>query len=290
MKVAVIILCHKNLINVDRLAKTFPEDEFDIYIHIDKKTREDYIFRGENITLVKDRINVIWGNFSQVESTLSSIKDILESGNLYSHVWLISGQDYPIKTSKYFIDFFENNQKNSYMEMMNKKSVEYRHFMKRVDIYYPHWMMKNHWINKVFKKIWIYISGGENKTYSLLKRKKVLIENFCFGSSWWCLNFDDLKIIYDYTIKNYDLLYNFFNHTCAPDECFFQTLYHNLIKKEVQNNLTYVDWSQNLRNPKILNIEDALSLKNSKCLIARKFDENSEKLIKEIDKWRNENE
>ena len=64
-----------------------------------------------------------------------------------------------------------------------------------------------------------------------------------------------------------------------PDECFFQTLLMNspLASTVTTRTLTHVDWRAPW--PGILTMADLPRLRNSECLLARKFDPQIDRVI-----------
>jgi len=91
---------------------------------------------------------------------------------------------------------------------------------------------------------------------------------------WFCLTKKDVDYTLEY-LKNKPDLLDFFRHTFAPDEIFFQTIIMNSpLKDTVMNdNLRYIDWSRKgVPLSAFLTIDDADNLLNSSKLFARKFD------------------
>ena len=55
--------------------------------------------------MLPERVDVRWGDFSQVECELALFKAVVKNGYDYYH--LLSGVDLPIKSAQYLVDFFE---------------------------------------------------------------------------------------------------------------------------------------------------------------------------------------
>ena len=106
MKIAYLIQCHKSAEQINELIKRLSADteeyNTDFYIHVDAKSDIcDKIITAENIILLKKRVNVKWGHISQVEATLELMSTAVNANKGYDYLWLISGQDYPIKSNKF---------------------------------------------------------------------------------------------------------------------------------------------------------------------------------------------
>ena len=109
-KQAICIQCHDKPELVNSLIRILPEKLFDIFIHVDKKSSMiDKIDRKSNVFLCQKRIDVRWGQYSQIEATISMLK-MFDPLN-YTYVHLISGQDYIIKKPSVLYDFFSATDK-----------------------------------------------------------------------------------------------------------------------------------------------------------------------------------
>lgn len=94
-KQAVCILCHNKPEQINYLIEHMPAQYLDFFIHVDLKSDIiNQIDEKENVFFSK-RINVQWGQFSQVEATLELFKIVQTEKYIYVH--LISENDYIIK-------------------------------------------------------------------------------------------------------------------------------------------------------------------------------------------------
>lgn len=284
MKIAFIVLCHKNPNQINKLIESLTGDDIDFYIHIDKKGdfKKD-ICEAHNVFILDDskRVDIKWGQSSMIEATFNVIEEIILTGIKYDYVWLISGQDYPIKSRDFIITFLEENKGTNFIEVIDDKQI-HRKYLKRTSLYYPKWIVNNKiWI-KVVKRIYIELTGGYK--YTFIKRKNSTGMNFYFGSQWWTLTFDFIKYVYEFYKENKDII-NFFKNTIIPDESLIQTIIMNSeFKDTIDDYLTHVNWEDGKRSPKTFTAHDIEELKNSKYLLARKFDENVDKeIFREID-------
>lgn len=122
---------------------------------------------------------------------------------------------------------------------------------------------------KIAKKI--YIRWSE-KTYSLFHIKLPNNVIFEYGSAWWCLTEECLEWIVN-RLKDDSKLLHFFDNALTPDECIFQTLFMmSPFSDTAKDNLTFLEWSSNRNNPRILIKSDYDLICKSEKLFARKFD------------------
>src|SRR5271170_7317232 len=100
MKVACLMMVHKEPAQIERLLGRLEHPGFDFYIHLDKKANFkefEYLAKRKGVYFIVKRTKVRWASFSFVKAILSSFQQILQSGQVYDFISVMSGQDYPIK-------------------------------------------------------------------------------------------------------------------------------------------------------------------------------------------------
>lgn len=125
MRVANIIIAHKNPLQLERLIRKMQHENFDFYIHIDKKIDiESFLFLKEikGVFFIKNRVVCNWGGHSTLKAMLNSLKETQANETQYGFYNLLSAQDYPIKKNQEFYEFLLEHQKNS-LFFMNQKSL-----------------------------------------------------------------------------------------------------------------------------------------------------------------------
>ena len=104
MHIAVLLECHKNADQVNRLIKALSDPEIDFFIHVDRKavTLRNQLHCDSRVFLLPKEfsVDVRWGQFSQVKAILNLIK-YANANKKFPYYWLMSGQDYPIKPIRY---------------------------------------------------------------------------------------------------------------------------------------------------------------------------------------------
>lgn len=74
MKLAVLLLCHKNAEQINLFLDTLKHPDIEFFIHMDKKANiVDQIEQRPDIHILPDclRVDVRWGEFSQTQATLN---------------------------------------------------------------------------------------------------------------------------------------------------------------------------------------------------------------------------
>jgi hypothetical protein len=263
MRLAHLILVHSNPLQTERLVKRLLFDKTDVYIHLDKKsdiTEFLYLADLENVFFINKRTAIAWGDYSMVDATLKSFEEILSSDVTYSHINLLSGQDYPLKSASVIQKFLLSNADKT--------------FMKYRSIY-------DEWEESV-SRLTKYNLGDYNFPFKwkiqdllnkILPARKMPKKLKPYGFSQWititpvCINY-----VIEYLKKNPSVTH-FFKMTWAVDEIIFQTILLNSPLKDciVNDHLRYIKFTKKAARPKTLTMEDAEILLKSDKFYARKF-------------------
>ena len=263
MGIAHLILTHTNPGQLSRLIQRLAYDGADFYVHVDLKTdigQFKAVAGMEHVHFVQKRVKVNWGGYSIVQATLNGLEEILATGTPYDYINLLSGQDYPIKSTGEIHKFFANNRGKIFMHTLSVEN-EWQEAITRVTQY--------HLPDVRFP--------GKHKTLGMINklapRRKMPMGLEPVGrSQWFTIPLPCAKYIVEY-VQQHPAVTRFFKMSWAPDEMIFQTiLYNSPWKKDMVNdNLVYVDWSNGGASPKTLTMADAKVLEQSGKLFARKF-------------------
>ncbi|MCW1718705.1 beta-1,6-N-acetylglucosaminyltransferase [Pseudoalteromonas sp. A3] len=250
-----------------------------ILIHVDKKSNiEPFLhLKSKNVIFIEKRIEVSWGDVSQIDATLELIKASLEYQYQYFH--LISGDDILISQKR--LDTLPSNGKYEYIAFQESRTSPINPDL-RVLFNYPSLCFKknNSFIEKVCKKvIFPYI----NIRFKLRLYSKLDIQLYK-GTNWFSLTKGCIEMINSFVARNPHYKLKFARSLCA-DEVFFHSIIYN---SEFKNNiykhpkslnigsiaehaLRYVDWKSGPDYPRTLQKEDFQRVKNSEMLFSRKI-------------------
>ena len=283
---AYLILAHEYTLTLKRLIQMLDYDNNGLYIHIDKNgnfANMDLLIKTARRAkvYVYRKYKVYWGTNSITDAQIYLLVQAVKGNYDYCHI--LSGADLPIKTHGQIQEFFE---KNNGMEFIHFGTQQYQQdIQQRYNIY--HFFSKQLGRNRD-KKFWVDV-----ETYSLAIQRRLHIDRTrklkfsIYGGSNWCSMTNGLA---HYAVKNYAKYRKAFCFSQISDEAVWQTIvmdspyYQNLYHKNMDNDyracMRYIDWNRGA--PYVFRADDFDSLMQSKCMIARKFDEHIDREIIEM--------
>ena len=264
MKLAHLILAHKDPQLLERLVKRLRHKDADIFIQLDKNsdiTAFKYIEDAGDATFIEKREVSGWCTYGVVAATLNGFEHILSLKNNYSHINLISGQDYPLKPIESIHQFFFANSGKSFMRAYSIADNEWEDGRERFTKY------SFGDFSPPGKYIMQYMANAV-----LPARKLPNKLNPYGGSQWMTITQPHAQYILDY-LKTHSNLKRYFRMVWAVDEVFFQTIVMNSANKDnvVNDNHRYIELDPGKR-PISYTMADADKLTGTKELFARKFD------------------
>lgn len=295
MRHAFLIIAHNNWWQLKKLIECLDSDNHDIYVHIDKKSRDFDESYFANVA-VKSTLRfyreyeVYWGGFSQVQVEMFLLKEAYAEHYNYYHI--ISGADLPLKNNQEIDKFFEKHNGKEFISY-NDKALEENPEISRKAKYY-------HFLQNYRRK---YREKWKNNFFAFLERISLVLQIIMqinrvknldwiikYGSNWVSITDDLVTVI----LKKQDKITHLFSYTNCADELFIQTVAYNCgFKKRIYQpefnqtaNLRFIDWSRGKNgNPYTFQLSDKDMLipkrggKQNKNLFARKFSESVDKEI-----------
>ena len=291
MKIAVLMLVHKNKDQVVRLLSAMNHENIDFFLHVDKKSDLDFSgLNMPNVYLTPRRHDVGLFEFSMVEAEMELIRTARQQGH-YDYFMLMSGQCYPITSVSNIYDFLCRSYPEPFIEIVapTKENYVTRNFakafaLKRLKIRSYGWL-KRHFSYKGYR-LFRYLPGGLAMVATRIKSliigtpvrrlKKRGWGTYC-GSQWW--------ILPDRIIENVlpffeDREYHRIVSDCfSCDETFFQTAImarreENGIRTDEAGNYINRKWFFIFHDghPILLTQDRFREIKESGMLFGRKFD------------------
>jgi hypothetical protein len=303
VKHLVAILAHKNPANVAVLIAECIQRNFEVLIHIDAKSREDFMsnpsFSKYSNLVVDQAIDVKRAHFSIVEATQLLMKRGLKVDFDYFH--LISGEDIPVKSEIDFATFFEKNKGlnfinhftipvtspysqvrseifNSYSvfkDRLPKENYTYKFFKNGIGLVDTFHFPEVSLLGKQVKKLTRF--NTFKKMYHFVAHRNLPILPYVGGSGWFSITKEMVNELVKYSEQN-PKIYQYFKHSLFPDEIYYQTIalqsrFKNTI---INSDLRYINWNHPKNHgPGFLTLEEVPSIKNSNGFFARKLNLNS---------------
>lgn len=294
MRQAFLIIAHNNWWQLKKLIECLDAENHDIYVHIDKKSRDFDIQYFRDATR-KSAVNfyseyaVYWGGFSQVQVELFLFGKSHRHNYDYYH--LISGADLPLKSNQEIDAFFEKNQGKEFILYDDEKlrndpeitrRTKYYHYLQN---YRRRYSQK--WKNEFFT-FWERVSLVMQIVLHVNRVKK-LDWTVKYGSQWISIT-DDLVAE---LLKQKDKIEKVFSCTNCADELFVQTVAFNcgfkdrIYQPELEQaaNLRFIDWTRGKNgNPYTFRISDRdILISGGRHMFARKFSQSvDEQIINDV--------
>jgi len=279
MRLAHFILAHKNPHQLERLVKRLMHPDADIYIHLDKKTDiapYNYLSTIPNVFFTQPRKEIVWADFSMITVCLDAFEHILGTGKNYSHINLLSGQDYPLKSAAEIQRFLFKHPGKTFMRYRDIYK-DWPATISRLEKYH----FGDYNFPGKYKLQWLTA-----KMPWLFPKKKLPNGLTAYGrSQWFSMSAEGARYAIDYMKAN-PKVFHFFKMTWGCDEIVFQTILLNSHLKDtvVDDHLRYIRFQRGNASPDILTMNDAKILVDSGKFYARKFDtDKDEKILDYLD-------
>ncbi len=287
MKKAYVILAHRQPAQLLRLVQTLNDGASVFFVHIDRRSDINQFgqLKDQGVVFVP-RVKTAWANFGLVEAALNGLRAVLQSKEEISHVILLSGQDYPIKTNDHINRFIRESANKSFIEYFPLPCDEKWQpdgGLYRVSKYFFGFRQYQRYGAKAAN----FVSG----ILPFMRRKSYQGMKAYAGSMWWIINREAAQYILDFVKKNphYAAFHRF---TFAADEVFFHMILlnaqnENLSSVLVNTDKHFIKWKgKDSSHPELIDNNDLEDLMQSDALFARKLDlDRNKEVFDLIDKY-----
>jgi len=245
MKVAYLMLVHKNPRLLRRAIGALSSEGCGFFIHIDRKSdvREFAGITGSNVFLSEPRRSIYWAEFSNVEAEMQLIRQALDSSAEYDYLVFMQGSDYPLRSGKYIQSFFEQNRGAEFMSLVKMPAPGFP-ISKINTIRYTS--------DKPIRRLTFRVMARLGLAQRDWRKYLEALEPFA-GDACWALSRNACRHILDFNATNPHVS-NFFRHTHVPEESFFHTILGNSpFLPRMRRSLLYRDWpGTNAHHPETL--------------------------------------
>lgn len=230
MKFAYLISAHTDPAQLNRLIGSLHPNA-DFYVHIDAKAElrpfTDLI-KKTNVHFIEERIDVTWGNISEVRYQMALIRACLASGIAYDYIFFLSGMDYPLWSNTRIAQFMAADPGKQYLQGLS--------MVGQPDIWSYKYTMYHPFNNTSFGNRWltakIRIAGRELLHKLHLRHKKLWFEaqgrryDLYKGSAWWAITPELARYVLEEFDNNHALVH-YFSSSFGPAETLIQTIAFN---------------------------------------------------------------
>ncbi|MGY2134569.1 beta-1,6-N-acetylglucosaminyltransferase [Hymenobacter sp. HD11105] len=282
MRIAHLILAHKNPAQVQRLLAALAHEEADCYLHLDQKSDQRafaHLTQQPHVYFAPRRFQVDWGSYRLTRAIVECTRDILATGMPYDFINLISGQDYPLLPAAAIHRLLASHRGKSFMafEPQEPGSAWWQHAIVRVERYHTTY----------FK------FRGQYRLQAVLNavlpKRRFPLPYTLYGKpdgGWWTMSRECAAYLVQF-LDDHPQVRRFSQFTWGSDEFLLPTILLNspLRDRIVNENYRYTDWSAGGASPKTLTEADFSRLADSPKLYARKFDlDQDAKILDRIDR------
>lgn len=270
MKHAFLILAHTDFAVLHLLLDSLDDPRNDIFVHFDRKVRTLPSCHTERagLFILKQRVDVRWGDYSMVEAELALFQAARGQGP-YHYYHLLSGVDLPLKSQNFIHSFFDEHDGQEFVgyttaamtpmlsERMQRWYMYPCHFRSEtiVSYHFRQWFLRLQRLMNLHRNRGVsfgkgpqWVSVTDHLAQELLSRKRWIKKTF--------------------------------THTFCPDESLFQTfclespfrekVYYPEEGDDVRGSCRFVGWREN-GSLQDWDWPDLDALKSSEALFARKF-------------------
>ena len=301
---AYLIMAHNEWELLNTLLSLIDDPRNDIFLHIDKKVKampDLYQPKHSKLYFTPKRYDVRWGDVGQVHSEMHLFRTAYEHGS-YQYFHKLSGVDLPIKSQDYIHDFFDKHEGKEFIGFFTltdfiKGDIE----RKRRHYYFlMRWNYRTPFVPKWKVTLAKIVRHAALKIQDILHVDRGNELTFRTGHNWVSLTGDAVK----YLLDQEDFINRRFAHTTCGDEMYKHSILISNpeireriydLEDGIHSCMRFIDFNrasaeQKRRGePYTWQDGDTEELLKSEYLFARKFSSKYPGVIREIEKYINNN-
>ena len=280
MRQGILITAYRDIPMLEKLVTYFDED-FEMFIHIDKRCREKLAALEGNEHLHLFRAYAVeWGDYKHLLAIVMLMKEAYRHTDLeYFH--LITGSDYPCLSLDSFKAFCKEHRNDNYLEHFPLPHADWgaEGGLNRVQYW---WLRPNStrscgaWLTRKLVNL--------QRRLGIKRRFPYFGGKLYGGGTYWSVSREAVGQALDYIDGHPDYLRRFRMTSIAEEIC-LPSLWAGIGMPMHNDYKRYIDWGADGGNPQTLTEKDYDNIVNSGALFARKMASGvSDKLIELLDK------
>ena len=298
MKIAYIVVCHKDPQLLSRLANTLKFENDHFFVHVDQKSDLEPFAEAcrntDNITFMRNRLPNYWGGWNSIAATMNTLAYARAAGPFDRYI-LLQGQDYPLVSPDRIHSFLEEHKDEEFCRGVDiSYSSDRGDYMKVCAYYLYDYSRKNLFLRFAGTALFAFNSLGIRYRSPVFKSGN---ETWHIYHGWaqWTLSDKAAEYMLDFYHKRDDFN-SYIRHRFPPDELYFATVMnnsefkgriskHTIISrkgKETYLNLTYFEYPSTVVTFTDESVLDSL-LKTNALFVRKVSSESSQTLLDAID-------
>lgn len=226
--IAFLISAYRDPAHLARLIGSL-DCEARFFVHIDANVDiAPFRRRLPQSVLFVRRHRVSWGGWEQVEYQRELLEAALRSGESFSHLVCVSGQDYPLWSNRRILRFFEENRDREIMAGYNITRGDSPAQLRKVTRIHPFRDLE--WRSQWWKNKAIVLSRHALSFLGVRRKPEVEIDgcgcDIFFGSDYWAITPACAAYVTD-KLHTQPALVRYFRSTFVPSEMCMQTIVFN---------------------------------------------------------------
>jgi len=265
MKHAFLIIAHNNFKVLQQIIDLLDSDSCTFFIHFDKKVDSPPVVTSKvsRIKICEPRVDVRWGDFSQIKCELNLLEYALASNEAYDYYHIISGTHLPLSNPTGFDDYFKSNP-SAVFQLMETSDYEIAMKLQRWNLCTHTFKNPSVLIERCSQLVWRF----GNAFQRIAGIKKNIGGKFVKATQWCSLSHDvavDINGKRDQILKKYKWSF------CGDEFFMASEVASSIFAEGIEYRTDYLYQRFNGASPVLLDESDYAAAKKDGFLWARKF-------------------
>jgi Core-2/I-Branching enzyme len=256
VKTAYLIMAHTAPAQLRRLVELLRHPDVGIFVHIDAKADASAFSEltplGVRFCRQQDRVRVHWGDYSQLEATMTLMRAALGAAERFDRLVLLSGMDLPLLPAAPLQQFFEEHATTEFVNLVPIPCAKANKTERRLT---DRWFRPS-LAGKIHRRL---VRHGLLPATRDYRPAFADLKPFA-GSQWWALTRACSEFVLA-EVAARPRLVRFIKGTACADETLIQTLIGNSrFAAHVVRALTFTRWKPGASSPDVLEPDDMQQL------------------------------
>lgn len=266
MKHAWLIIAHNEFEILQRLVSALDDERSAVFIHFDRKVRALPDIRGSksHLTVLRERVDVRWGSFSQIECEIALLQAAALEGP-YDYYHVISGTTLPLKPFEGIDAFFQTSAGKTILTGLCH-DTPYQETLKvrRYNLFLRNYTSRHRFLRGASQFCWRCAIALQRLLHIESNRGRT----FYKASNWLSMTEDAVQ----YILHRKDAIKKTYRWSFCGDEYFIPSeLLASPLKDSVVNSDNYLYREIIRSTASTYQLDELPELAASGCLFARKF-------------------